>query len=232
MEAPANAEPTHDKPQRKYKPRPQLNSTLVGVMAHPLPCQIQTILDRRVASAKQISAAVGVPSGDVSYHIREMAKMGVIEEVDRKPRRGATEKFFRGTVRPELTDEEYAELSLEARQAHSRLALQLLCADAGSSLAQRLLGARTDAWTYRNPFWVDEEGWQELRDVLHTAKAGIEDVMAAVVNRKAENPDLPTFGITTGLNLFETPEYELPEADEAFDVSVAADTERLAPPRD
>lgn len=229
MEAPPSADIPADQPRRKYKERPQLNSTLVGVMSHPLRCQIQTILDRRVASAKQISDATGVPRGDVSYHIREMAKMGVIEEVDQKPRRGATEKFFRGTIRPELTDEEYGELSLDARQAHSKLALQLLCADAGSALAQRLLGARTDSWTYRNPFWVDEEGWQELTAVLHTAKAGIEDVMGAVVNRKADNPDLPTFGITTGLTLFQTPDYELPEADEALEFPVSADTERLAP---
>lgn len=228
MDVSAKAEAPGDQPRRKYRPRPKLNSTLAGVLAHPVRCHIQTILDRRVASAVQISAAIGVARTHVNYHLRKMAEMGVIEGVGTRDRRGAKEQFFRGLVRPELSDEEYKELSLDERQNHSRLALQLLCADAGSSLAQRLLGARADAWTYRNPFWVDEEGWQELRAVLYTAKAGIENVMAAVVNRKAANPSLPTFNITTGLTMIETPDYDFPEAEEEFEVPVAADTERQA----
>lgn len=76
-------------------------------MSHPLRLAIiEQLQDGREASPNEMRKQLGVPLTNISYHVRFLAELGVIEEVRNEPRRGAVEHFYvlaheiRVTTRP------------------------------------------------------------------------------------------------------------------------------------
>ena len=182
-----------------------LDTTLAAILAHPLRCRILTILDTRVASPKQMSDELGVPVGNVSYHARCLAELGAIEMVETRPRRGATEHFYRAISRPVVKKEEIADLSVEQRQSIARLAFQLLTADAGTSLGANVLGKRPEHSMVRLPGHVDQLGWAELAEIFTDAYERILDVMAVSVERLGQAKEPTSIPVVAGLTFFEMP---------------------------
>ncbi|WP_052436584.1 winged helix-turn-helix domain-containing protein [Georgenia sp. SUBG003] len=80
-------EAPHERPQRV------LDVVALKALAHPLRTQLWDALMAGPATASQLAERLGESSGLTSYHLRQLAKHGFIEEV---PGRGtAREKFWR-----------------------------------------------------------------------------------------------------------------------------------------
>jgi len=96
-------------------------------LAHPLRVQALAVLERAESSPSQIASELGAPLGNVSYHVRELFRLGLIELVRTAPRRGAVEHFYRAhtqtRIRAELTVDERGvrELSKELDKVADRL---------------------------------------------------------------------------------------------------------------
>jgi DNA-binding transcriptional ArsR family regulator len=142
-----------------------LDTTLGAVVAHPLRSRCLTLLAERTASPVEIATELDENLGNVSYHIRKLWKSGVVEIVEERPVRGAMEHFYRAMVRPILSDEEAASMSVADRQIHAREAMVLVAADATASLEAKTFGERSDYHISRIPMRVDEDGWKALRDL-------------------------------------------------------------------
>lgn len=54
--------------------------------------------EHRTGSASEIARAVGAPVGRVSYHVRRLADLGLIEEIQRVQRRGVMMRIFQTTT--------------------------------------------------------------------------------------------------------------------------------------
>lgn len=193
---------------RGRRKRPDLGSTLAAILAHPLRCKILTIMDTRAVSPNELSAELDHPLSNVSYHVRSLLKLEVIELVDEKQRRGANEHFYRAVQRPEISAEEVEELDPRQRQGIAKEVLQLLMADAGSAMAAATLGRRSDLCLARMPGYVDEKGWKELGAIYDRAIQDVYDVIAATAQRKADDPSIPSFPFSAGLTFWEMPQYE------------------------
>lgn len=59
------------------------------------------MLDAGEASPKELAFELGEKLGNVSYHVRILARLGLIELVRETPRRGAVEHHYRSVPRPE-----------------------------------------------------------------------------------------------------------------------------------
>lgn len=81
---------------------------LVKVLAHPLRVRVLAVLNDRVASPVQMADQFDENLGRVSYHVKVLLKYGVIELVSTRPRRGATEHFYRGATRTYLSDPQWS----------------------------------------------------------------------------------------------------------------------------
>jgi DNA-binding transcriptional ArsR family regulator len=68
---------------------------VVKALSHPLRVRILSILGARVASPTQLAEETGEPLGNVSYHVRTLAGLGLIELVSTVPRRGVLEHRYR-----------------------------------------------------------------------------------------------------------------------------------------
>jgi DNA-binding transcriptional ArsR family regulator len=83
---------------------------LVKALAHPLRISILRILETRVASPSSIAEELGAPVGNVSYHVRALARVGLVELASTVPRRGAVEHFYRSCGRVSVTDTAWADV--------------------------------------------------------------------------------------------------------------------------
>ena len=83
-------------------------------LANPLRIEALAILTERKASPKELAKVFRAKLPSVSYHVKVLEKYGLIEEVEKIPRRGAVEHFYEtvdprglppGLVRPLIVDD-------------------------------------------------------------------------------------------------------------------------------
>jgi DNA-binding transcriptional ArsR family regulator len=74
---------------------------IITALGHPLRARILSLLDAGEASPKELAASLTEKLGNVSYHVRILARLGLIELVRETPRRGAVEHHYRSVPRPE-----------------------------------------------------------------------------------------------------------------------------------
>ena len=90
---------------------------LVKALAHPLRIRILRVLEERTASPSEIADEIDAPLGNVSYHVRFLARMGLIELAGTEPRRGAVEHYYRAVGRVQVSDQAWAEVPQLVRDA-------------------------------------------------------------------------------------------------------------------
>ena len=189
----------------KTSPPKNIDQTLVKAVAHPLRVQALSVLAERSASPKEIAAELGAPVGNVSYHVRELERVGLIELVDEQKRRGAVEHFYRAITRPLLDAEEWEKLSLDERQSFSAWILQLMLADAAQALGAGTFDARSNRHLSRTPLLVDEEGWNELVEIQAEALRATLEVQATSAERLSKNSGEGSFPVFASMTCFEMP---------------------------
>jgi DNA-binding transcriptional ArsR family regulator len=92
---------------------------IIKAMAHPLRYRLLARLNAGEASPVEMARELGEPLGRVSHHVRALARLGAIELVRTRPRRGAVEHFYRAVVPTWFSDEEWARVPRSARVAIS-----------------------------------------------------------------------------------------------------------------
>lgn len=181
------------------------DAALGAIVAHPVRCRLIAIFAVRVASPNEIAQELGMPVGDVSYHVRTLKDAGIIELVEERPVRGSTEHFYRTVINNiVLSEEDYESLSLEQRVAFARQAFQLATAEASFSLETKKFGERHNHHIARVPFSVDERAWDELSKLHGEMLDRIIEICAESDLRSvgSEEPRIPGIAFAA---LFEMP---------------------------
>lgn len=172
--------------------------------AHPVRARALSILTEGPASPKRIADRLGLPVGNVSYHVRELERIGLIELSDEQRRRGAVEHFYRAVPRPELSGDDWERLSLAEREGFSAWTLQLLLADATESLSAGTFDSRPDRHLSRTRLTLDERGWRELVAIQAEALRATQAVQAASAERLRANGE-EGFPALASMACFEAP---------------------------
>jgi DNA-binding transcriptional ArsR family regulator len=184
------------------------DATLGAIAAHPLRTQCLTILSDRTASPNELAKDLGEDVGNVSYHVKQLLKMEVIELVRERPVRGAVEHFYRAIKRPLISDEEYANLTVEERLRFARFVLQFSVADAAVAVDSKTFARRPNHHVTRLPVTVDEEGWKELSEIYAETFQRAIEVEAASAERMSGNPDAVAIPARAVTLFFEMPQPE------------------------
>jgi DNA-binding transcriptional ArsR family regulator len=85
-----------------------LRSQILKAMTHPLRARILAILEKVEASPSQLARELDAPLGNISYHVRILASIGLIELVKTTPKRGSVEHHYAVTGRPMISDQTWA----------------------------------------------------------------------------------------------------------------------------
>ena len=158
---------------------------IIKALTHPLRISILAALERRTASPSELADELGAPLGNVSYHVRQLASLGLIKLVRKTPRRGAIEHYYESAGSARISDEAWAQTPGIVKEAIVSGAL----AEIGSTVRDAALGggfSHADAHLTRQGFVVDEQGWKDIADELGRTFDRVRKIEAASRQRLAK----------------------------------------------
>jgi DNA-binding transcriptional ArsR family regulator len=173
---------------------------LVRAISHPIRHRVLVALTERVASPKELAAELGEPLGNVSYHTRVLAQMGAIELVKTEQRRGALEHYYRAIMRPYFDDATWAQIPVSTRRALFDQDLDHLWNDVVEAAKSGGLDHPRAhvSWTALD---LDEQGLNDLADLLGATLERALDIEAEVAGRRGKAGDDEGPGLRTELGI-------------------------------
>jgi DNA-binding transcriptional ArsR family regulator len=178
----------------------EFDSRIVRALSHPIRHRVLVALNERVASPKELAAELGEPLGNVSYHTRMLAQLGCIELVSTTQRRGALEHYYRAVMRPYFDDAAWARIPVSTRRALFDQDLEHLWSDVVEA-------ARTGGFDHPRAHvsWtalhLDEQGLNDLADVLGDALERALEIQAESAGRRIESGEDPAPELRTELGI-------------------------------
>ena len=134
---------------------------LVKALAHPLRVQIMSVLQDRTASPSDLAEELKAPLGNVSYHVRILAKLDLLKLVRKRQRRGAIEHLYRANGRIRVSDRAWGQVPGIVKTAMVGATLEQV----GRYVEQSAVTGgfeRAEAHLIRQPMHLDQQGWEEL----------------------------------------------------------------------
>jgi DNA-binding transcriptional ArsR family regulator len=156
---------------------------LVKALNHPVRVKALSILTERTASPKEIAEELDLPLSNVSYHVRVLDGLGLIEVVEEEAVRGSVAHFYQAVERVLIDNPSWKELDPRVRSALSGRTIEALISDAAHSLAANRFDRREDRHLSRTPLLLDEEGWRRATAIQAKALEGILKEQAAAAAR-------------------------------------------------
>ncbi len=169
------------KRKRELDNSPQ--EVLVKALNHPVRVKALTILTEKIASPKEISAQIDTPLSNVSYHVRVLDELGLVEIVEEESVRGSVAHFYKAVERPLIDNPDWEKLSPKVRSAFSGYVIETLMSDAASSLAAGVFDRRDDRHLSRTSLTLDEKAWRKVSEIQAKALNQILKEQAASAER-------------------------------------------------
>src|SRR3954447_19498551 len=169
---------------------------LVKALAHPLRVQILSTLEDRVASPSDLATELGAPLGNVSYHVRTLADLGLVKLVKRRTRRGAVEHYYQARGRAQVSNRAWAQVPGVVKRSMVAVALEQAVDQAGAAAAAGGFD-REDSNLSRQTVTLDSEGFSEVSQAiarLHQEVEGIHERSAARLSEGGKGGALPAGG--------------------------------------
>jgi DNA-binding transcriptional ArsR family regulator len=148
--------------------------------------RILGLLDGRVASPRQLSDELGAPLQNVSYHVRELAKLGLIKLVRTTQRRGAIEHHYKAVAAPHVSDEAWSELPPIVRHRMTAAGLSEIFKHVNDAAAGTGFTA-DDAHLSRTQLVLDAKGRKALTKELEATLARVDRIQEQARKRLGQD---------------------------------------------
>ena len=175
---------------------------LVKALAHPLRVRILGVLQDRVASPSDLAGELKAPLGNVSYHVRILAQLGLLKLVKKRPRRGAIEHYYEARSRVRVSDRAWGQVPNIVKEAMVNATLDQVSTYVEQS-AESGGFERANAHLMRQPLRLDEEGWSELSALVLKTLERANEIEAASLERLKEGNHEGEFEAGLVMMLFE-----------------------------
>lgn len=209
-------------PQQRKRRRDVPGSKARELLAHPWRVRIVEVLISRDMSVSQFVDEELIPElaketreeaiSLLSYHFRKLRRARLLEVVEVVSGRGSNERIYRARMGVHHSDEEWAQLSREERQAITPMTLSSLTGLAELAVLYDTFDKRVDRHLSWVPLELDERGWSELGPVLN----GLLDIVLRIKDEAKERLEASgeePLRAVFGQMLFESP--PLPSSDRA-----------------
>lgn len=186
----------------------ELGRQLVQALSHPIRVHALHVLNKQAASPKEIAREIDEDVSLVSYHVKELAKLGFVEVIREARRRGATEHFYRGTGRTIFYADEWVLVPEPIRAAVVGLELAATGKLLSASLSTEVFEKRADRHHSLQEYTVDEQGWAEAMKALETCMCRMIEIRQESAERRLAT-DAPGIPLAVSLIGFERAPAEL-----------------------
>lgn len=190
--------------KRKRRTGKSPQEVLVKALNHPVRVRALTILTERIASPKEISDELDVPLSNVSYHVRVLDELGLVEIMEEESVRGSVAHFYKAIERPLIDNPDWDKLDANVRNAFSSYVIETLMSDAAESLQVGLFDQRQDRHLSRTPLLLDEKGFQRVSSIQAKALSQILKEEAAAAARLSGSSK-EAIHVIVGMACFEIP---------------------------
>ena len=185
--------------KREIEQNPSLtgnDAIMMKALAHPVRARALTVLNERMASPSELAEEQDEAVGYVAYHVRVLREMELIELVKSRQVRGATEHFYRGTIKPYLSDDFWGRLPKDARNGVSVAGLEVLNEAVKQAFEAGTFDARIDRHLSNLCVELDEQGWRQANELLANCLKGLIQIGAEAEGRSnGSKPMRATFGL-------------------------------------
>jgi hypothetical protein len=158
------------------------------------------------SSPTELARLLDAPVPNVAYHVRILQKLGCVELVRTRQRRGALEHYYRAIAHPWLDAELWAQLPASFRRQAVARTLREVVSDASDA---GVAGGfdHPDAQVRRATAVLDQQGWQDVAVLLEDMLASVQRIHddSAVRAAKGET-GRSTIEAEIGLLLFRRPQ--------------------------
>jgi DNA-binding transcriptional ArsR family regulator len=157
---------------------PHVDERLLRALGDPMRQRVLTVLNERAATASEVAAELDTGPAAVRGHIELLVADGAAERIDR----GGGEPSYRATIRPFLDDAHWAQLPVPTRRALVVQNLRQILDHLEPAAAD---GAFDDPRTHVSltRIELDEQGWQEVADLLGGVLEEVMDIHADSIER-------------------------------------------------
>jgi DNA-binding transcriptional ArsR family regulator len=182
-----------------------LDPQLVKALGHPVREHILAVFNERVASAREIGEELGADVSSFYHHVEELERLGFIERIETRQRRGAKEHFFQAKRTVFFDDRAWQQLPALLRADLATSFVQLLFEEAALALEAGTFDRRGDEHVSWMPGRFDAQGWKEATGLMDQTLECLSAIQSESSARlaKAGKPGMPA---TLGILAFETPE--------------------------
>jgi DNA-binding transcriptional ArsR family regulator len=170
------------------KPVPNIDDPrFVKALGHPMRVRILALLQERTASPRELSQWLDATLGTVSYHVRALYDLGLLELVRTTQVRGAIAHHYRARERPRISDEAWAAAPPIVKQAAVGATLQTVNDYARASAAAGGFD-RTEARLSRSAPQLDAKGWAQAAKACEKLLAELARIEEAAAKRLGKDP--------------------------------------------
>ena len=172
-----------------------ISPQLAAALSHPTRVHAMGLLGEGPASPRELAEAMDEPLNNVTYHVKQLRELGCIE-LDRTERRAGgrvVEHFYRTTQRAYFDDDAWAVLTEKERLGVIWEILRMMSKDVSTALSNGTF-LKEDTHITRSPMVVDEDGWEEIGELLHRTTKELFEIGERVSERCADGdrPDIHT----------------------------------------
>ncbi len=193
--------PRKQRGARQEKAASRWQPPLVKALSHSTRIEALSILTERVASPREIADQIQVRVQTVSYHIKVLVDVGLVELYETKPIRGVFAHFYKAVELPL----NWAPLDAKSRSVLSGSELEALIRDAAKSLSAKVFDRRAGRQLTRKPLLLDKSGWLDVSKIQAEAIDGILRVQAEAKERIGASDTDAAIPAIVAMLLFEMP---------------------------
>jgi DNA-binding transcriptional ArsR family regulator len=180
-----------DYPLPAQRPPAIVNPQLASAMTHPTRIRTLRVLTEREATPREIAAEIDEPLNNVAYHIKVLKKLGCIElvRVDQAHGGRVAEHVYKGSQRPYWDQADLEQLDEAGKLNVVYGILQHVSEDVATSMAHGTFFEHDDNHLSRMPMVVDQDGWDEVIELLDGTLDELMAIQERVNERGADGAD-------------------------------------------
>lgn len=180
---------------------------LVKGLSHPVRTECLTILAERTASPSQLAEILNHDLSNISYHVRTLVELGLVELVGEESVRGAVAHYYRAVERPLASPAEWEQLPPQVKAAFSAHSWDVLLKCVTTAIDRGTFDSRPDRHLTRTPVLLDSEGFARISSLMDELLEAIFTEQAAATDRMTQSGEKPIHAVA-GTAFFPMPEPE------------------------
>ena len=172
---------------KKQNPKElSLNQRLIKALAHPLRVKLLAYLNDREWSPNELSEELNEGLSQVSYHIKVLRDLEMIELTRTEPRRGAVEHYYHAVERAYIPRWMAKLIPKSGNEIIGSDILKAIEEDLVASVESGKFYEREDTHASYTPVTLDGIGCEEADEVAIKAIREILEIQGKSANRRAE----------------------------------------------